>query len=193
MAYAEYLRSLLRPLGVYELSPTSYSGAQLEALGAGLDRIWDVLQENRQEALPVTAENWGLERYSALFRSRPAAPDTAALRAAICALLRISGDSFTLQALNQCLSGCGVTCAVTETGTPGVVEVSFPDTMGRPEGLATIEAIVADILPCHLQVNYYFRFCTWQELMDAGKTWGWACTMNWREFTAFSAASHSAH
>lgn len=39
MAYAEYLRSLLRPLGVYELSPTSYSGAQLEALGAGLDRI----------------------------------------------------------------------------------------------------------------------------------------------------------
>ena len=34
MGYAQYLRDLLRPLGVYKLDETSFSGAELEAVGS---------------------------------------------------------------------------------------------------------------------------------------------------------------
>ena len=39
MGYSDHLRRLLRPLGVYDLRPESLSGAELEALGQGLDGV----------------------------------------------------------------------------------------------------------------------------------------------------------
>ena len=37
--YEEYLRALLAPLGVYQLDRDSLSGAELYALGQGLDAV----------------------------------------------------------------------------------------------------------------------------------------------------------
>ena len=37
--YEEYLKALLGPLGVYRLGRESLSGAELYALGAGLDAV----------------------------------------------------------------------------------------------------------------------------------------------------------
>lgn len=39
--YEEYLRGLLAPLGVYRLDRDSLSGAELYALGRGLDAVSD--------------------------------------------------------------------------------------------------------------------------------------------------------
>ena len=37
MGYCDYLKNLLRPLGIYDLSDGSLSASELEALGRGLD------------------------------------------------------------------------------------------------------------------------------------------------------------
>ena len=39
-AYGNYLRALLAPLGIYDLSTESFSGSEGDGMGAGLDTIW---------------------------------------------------------------------------------------------------------------------------------------------------------
>ena len=179
MGYATYLRELLRPLGVYELSESSFSGGELEARGTGLDGLWSRAQLQQRESIVMTAENSGLEAYEALFRNRPAAVGVDARRAAIAALLQIGDDSFTLSALTKCLTGCGVQVALEETGTPGTINVSFPDLIGEPPQWETVRTIIEDILPCHLLINYRFRYRTWGDVLEAGITWGMAAEMSW--------------
>jgi hypothetical protein len=187
MGYAAYLRDLLRPLGVYELSASSFSGGELEALGSGLDALWEMAQVQQRESVVMTAEDTGLDAYESLFRNRPAASGTEARRAAIAALLQIGDDSFTLSALTKCLAGCGVEVAVAETDTPGVVTVTFPGLIGEPPQWETVRTIIEDILPCHLQINYQFRYRTWGDVLTEGITWGQAAEMTWAQLAGNAA------
>ena len=71
--YEEYLRALLAPLGVYRLDRDSLSGAELYALGQGLDAVSARLDGVEREGVTATAEDEGLRRREALFLRRPAA------------------------------------------------------------------------------------------------------------------------
>ena len=41
----------------------------------------------------------------------------------------------------------------------------------RAEAFERIREIVLEILPCHLEVEFWFRYLTWQECEAAGWTW----------------------
>ena len=116
MNYADELVSMLRPLGVYSFQEGSFSLAELQALGAALDAADEAFGAAQKESIVMTAQDEGLSKMEALFRSKPPAKTVDARRAAIAGFLRISGDSFTLAALNRCLCACGVACSVEETG-----------------------------------------------------------------------------
>ena len=100
MSHARYLRELLRPLGVYDLS-APFNGSELDAQGAALDGVMDRAEEVQREVSLVTAETWGLENTARLFVRRPVASDPRKLASALAALLRIGGDSFTLDAIDR--------------------------------------------------------------------------------------------
>lgn len=170
MSHADSLRRLLEPLGVYDLTAPC-NGGELTAQGRALDGVSSGLDETLREADLTGAESWGLERYAALLARRPAAAGTEGLRQALAALLRIGEDSFTLEAIRDTISGCGVYAYVAETQEPGVVEVSFPNIPGIPEGFEEIRAIIEDILPAHLGVEYVFWFITWDELEGRTDSW----------------------
>ena len=51
------------------------------------------------------------------------------------------------------------------------LRVIFPEVAGEPEGFPQIQKIILDILPCHLGVEFYFRYLTWEECEAAGYTW----------------------
>ena len=136
MSHADYLRELLRPLRVYELTGTA-NGGELEAVGEA-----------------------------------PVAPNLNRRRQALAALLRIGGDSFTLEAINDNLKGCGLNAVAVETGTPGVVEVYFPDVPGIPDGFDEMKKILEDILPSHLEIQYKFWYITWALMEERFDTWG---------------------
>lgn len=169
--YEEYLRGLLAPLGVYRLDRDSLSGAEIYALGRGLDAVAGRLDEVEREGVTATAEGEGLRRREALFLRRPAAVTPEERRAAIAALLQIDGDSLTPEAIGRTIRGCGIRAQAIELGT-NRVRVVFPGTVGVPAEFEQIEKIVMDILPCHLGVEFYFRFLTWEECHRAGYTWG---------------------
>ena len=177
MSYKNYLRDLLGPLGVYDLREESFSGGEIEALGAALDELWAEAQRACRESVPATAEDEGLRRWEELFPHRAPADTVEARRAALSAFLTIGGDSFTAAALSRSLSASGVRCLVEETGTPETVEVSFPETMGEPGYFAAVREIIEEILPCHLGIRYRLKWCTWGEA--AALTWGEAGEMDW--------------
>ena len=52
--YEAHLRSLLSPLGIYDLEEHSASGAAVCALGTGLDTVSRRLEEIEREALTAT-------------------------------------------------------------------------------------------------------------------------------------------
>ena len=93
-------------------------------------------------------------------------------REALAALLRISGDSFTPEAINDTLRGCGLNARAEETGQPGYVKVYFPDVAGIPEGFDQLRIIIEEILPSHLDITYVFWYNTWAMVASRHPTFG---------------------
>ena len=89
---------------------------------------------------------------------------------ALAALLRIGGDSFTLEAINDTITGCGVPAVVKERGK-GEVSVSFPGVAGEPANFEELKKIIEDILPTHLGIEYDFWYLTWEELEANFHSW----------------------
>lgn len=164
MAYADYLRELLRPLGVYDLSPASAAGAEAEALGAAMDDFFAFAAEKAGQMLLSTATEEGLSRMEALFPFPLGGGDFAARRKALTAFLQVNGDSFTPAALDFCLAACGTACRTDEMDGPGTVGISFPNVMGEPEQFGAKKRIIESLLPCHLAPIYRLAWCTWQQL-----------------------------
>lgn len=172
MGYESYLAQLLRPLGVYDLGAGSVNRGELGAYGKALDQGLEQLEETAREMSLATAEGVGLELVEELLPYRPVSADARQRRQALAALLRIGGDSFTLSAVNDTLSGCGVSAVAAEGDRPGYVEVSFPDVGGIPGEFERLRAIIESILPCHLEVTYVFWYNTWSGLAQRLATWG---------------------
>ena len=183
MSYSEYLRALLAPLGAYDLGKGTFNGGELDSVGGQLDDIQEMLEECQREMSLVTAENFGLERVAGLLTDRPVAEEPEQLRAALAALLRINGDSFTLAAINDNLSGCGINAQVEESETAQTVEVRFPDVPGIPDGVEGMQRIIEEIIPCHLAIQYVYWYITWAMMEQRFATWGAleAMELSWEE------------
>jgi hypothetical protein len=169
MTYAEEMRELLRPLGVYDLNG-ALNGGELDAVGAALDKAGETLDEILRETDLTAAESWGLDKMASLFSRKPIAETREDMASALAALLRIGGDSFTLAAMNDTLAGCGVAAKVAEQGV-GRVTVSFPGTPGLPANFAGMQKIIEDILPPHLEIEYRLWYLLWRELEGMKLSW----------------------
>lgn len=167
--YEQYLIRLLAPLSLYNLR-APHNGGELAALGGELDSVSGLVELVERESLLATAESEGLDRREVLFAHKPAAVTQGDRREAIAALLRISEDSLTSEAINDTLTGCGIR-ARAEEKADGSLRVVFPRTAGVPAEFDQIRKIILDILPCHLEVEFYFRYLTWAECEAAEYTW----------------------
>ena len=172
LGYEEYLAALLRPLGVYDLQPGTINRGELAAYGRALDGAGEELDHTAREMSLTTARDFGLERIEALLPYRPVCQTARQRREALAALLRIGGDSFTPEAINDTLLGCGLNARAEETGRPGYVKVRFPNVAGIPEGFERLRAIIEELLPSHLDITYAFWYTTWAMVANRHPTWG---------------------
>lgn len=184
MSYVNYLQDMLSPLGVYDLTAISFSGAEVEATGQALEAFWQSAQVEQGEMIILTAEDGGLTKWEAVFPYRAPVETVAERRAALGGFLSISGDDFTLADIKSCLAACGVTCTLVETDVPGVVEISFEGIVGEPDNYDTVQAIITEVMPCHILVNYMLVFLSWSDA--ATMTWGDAADYTWHEFERLS-------
>ena len=170
MEHYESLKNLLRPMYLYDPDGPRSNG-ELLALGAALDGVCAPADTLAKECVVPSAERYGLDAYEEILPERPAAPDLAARRAAIMALLQIDETSFTIDALNATLAGCGIAAKAAESGTWYTVTVTFPGTRGVPADVERLQKRIEAILPCHLNVQYVYDFLTWRQLEAAFSSW----------------------
>ena len=175
----EYLVSLLRPLGVYDLREGTVNRGELAAYGLALDGGEAELNDTAREMNLTTAKDFGLERIEALLPYRPVCMTAAQRRAALAALLRIGGDSFTPEAINDTLRGCGLNARAEEGDLPGYVKVYFPDVAGIPDGFDRLRTIIEEILPSHVDVTYVFWYNTWSMVARRHPTFRDATDTGW--------------
>ncbi|BAK99097.1 hypothetical protein OBV_18990 [Oscillibacter valericigenes Sjm18-20] len=168
--YEAHLKNLLAPLEIYDLRDGTLNESALFAAAVGLDGVSDKLEYAEREALTVTAVSEGLEKREALFARRPAANTVYLRRSAIAALLQIDADSFSLDSINRTISGCGIK-ALAQEMDEGHIRIVFPEVVGIPEEFHQIQKIVLDIIPCHLETEFYFRYILWSECESHGWTW----------------------
>ena len=181
LGYEEHLAALLRPLGVYDLRAGTINRGELAAYGRALDGAGEELDLTAREMSLTTAKDFGLERIEALLPYRPVCQTARQRREALAALLRIGGDSFTPEAINDTLRGCGLNVRAEEGGRPGYVKVYFPDVAGIPEGFDELRRIIEEILPSHVDVTYVFWYNTWNMVARRHPTFGdaWAAGLSW--------------
>lgn len=172
LCHEDCLTALLRPLGVYDLREGTLNREELAAYGASLDGRAGELEDTAREMNLTTAEGFGLERVEALLPYRPVCSTAGQRRRALAALLRIGGDSFTPEAINDTLRGCGLNARAEEGEAPGYVKVYFPDVAGIPEGFEELRAIIEEILPSHVDVTYVFWYNTWAMAAQRYPAWG---------------------
>lgn len=168
--YYDYLKQLLEPLRLYDLE-NGAGAEELKVIGSQLDEIFEELEELYAEALPATAQSFGLRKYEKLLPYRPAYLTTQDAQRALMALMRIRGGCFTIGMLQDTLSGCGLNAIVAEGREPLTAIVSFPDNRGIPEGFEKLKFRVEEIMPCHLAVKYAFVYTLWRELMEKLSDW----------------------
>ncbi len=145
MAYADHLRKLLAPLGVYDLSAQSVSGAMLDALGDALDDVWQIMQADLRDAFPQTAED--LAQWERVLPLHGADPDPAVRRAGM--LRRISEPEISCspEEIEQTLSACGLEAELATDGGTVHLRTSLAETA---EGAALARALI----PAHLEVDW---------------------------------------
>lgn len=170
MGYGDYLKDLLRPLSIYQLED-SICGAELSAIGLLFDDISVQLETMEQESSLYTAQDYGLDNISSLLSVTPVTTTVAERRDALASLLRISGDSFTPSAINDTLTGCGLTVVASDGESPLVVTVTFPDVPGIPDHFEEMKLVIEEILPCHLDIQYDFWYITWALMESNYGTW----------------------
>lgn len=168
MSAANRLIEAVAPLGY---GSGGLSDAELTAVGEELDALAAELEETEREMSLVTASDWGLELVQAYLRRYPNAPTLQYQRESLMSLLRIGGGSGTIGEINDTLNGCGLIARVRETDIIGQIEVYFPEIPGEPDGFSAMKVIIEAILPCHLEVQYYFWKIEWNMLERLFATW----------------------
>ena len=163
---------MLRPLGVYDLREGTVNRGELAAYGLVLDDREEELTDTAREMNLISAAGFGLEQIENLLPYRPVCETAAQRRSALAALLRIGGDSFTPEAVNSTLRGCGLNARAEEGDEPGYVKVYFPDVAGIPEGFDRLREIIEEILPSHVEVTYVFWYNPWSMVARRHPTFG---------------------
>lgn len=180
MSAAARLRALFEPLRLYSFASGTLSAAELDAAGAAIDGFLAQLLLLEREASPLTAEGEGLALWEELLGHTPPQSVDARRRAVLVQLA--SDGSTSLAALADTLAICGLDVAIAEDADDReVIVVSFPGVAGIPEGFAAMRAVIEELLPCHLEPRYDFRyiswtlferhFPTWQALESSGLDW----------------------
>lgn len=154
MGYADHLRSLLRPLGVYELSAESLSGGELEALGAAFDALYESIQNDLRESLPVTASREGLAAYEKLFMLPTQTIPSRLRREAIMGLLRMRAGNGSVASMQQVLEALGLRPSFDESELPERLTVALAIQNPLSPEFLRLRAYLDTLLPCHLTVSY---------------------------------------
>jgi len=151
----------------------------MDAQGGELDRLWQALDGTLEQYFVSTA-TWGLELWErelgiAVDETKPEGQR----RSVILSKLRGIGTVTVKMIENVAQAYDGGTVKVTMHPETYTFTVKFVDTRGIPPNLDDLKAVIEDIKPAHLAVEYAFTYTQWDELKQT--TWGNLKNFTWGE------------
>jgi hypothetical protein len=106
-------------------------------------------------------------------------------RSAVKSRLRGTGTVTKDLLKSVCASYTGGTVDIIEMPAEFRVQIVVIDVAGVPSNVDALEAVVRDIMPAHLEIEYVYRYLRWTELDDY--VWSWdtldAKDYTWDEFS----------
>lgn len=159
----------------------------LQAQGSELDKLRQALDETLAQFFVDTA-TWGLPIWEQMLGLPPAEEETIEERRdRVKSKIRGYGTA-TIRTIKN----------VAESYDKGVIDVAedfskytvirFVDTTGIPSNLEDLKAIVREMVPAHLAIEYEFNFFVWDELEE--KNWTWdqldGLNLSWSELEVYA-------
>ena len=92
-------------------------------------------------------------------------------RAAIKSRLRGTGTVTKDMLKSVCASYTGGTVDIIENSSAFTVQIVFTDIAGVPSNMDALQAVVRDIMPAHLAIEYVYRYLRWDELDGKAMSW----------------------
>jgi hypothetical protein len=137
---------------------------------------WDALEQNGVEFDSVEGVSWNrLEKTYV--------PDMDSRRSAVKSKIRGYGTVTNGKLVEICGAYTGGTVEVHEYPAKFRVVIEFVDLVGLPPNIDTLQAVVRDIMPAHLLVEFAYRYLRWSEFDAKALTWDGldAEAMTWDE------------
>lgn len=141
----------------------------MDAQGSELDQLWQALDGTLEQYFVSTA-TWGLDFWEKelgimIDSSKPFSQR----RSVILSKLRGIGTVTVSLIKSVAEAYDGGTVNVTMKPETYTFTVKFVDTRGIPPNLDDLKAVIEEIKPAHLAVEYAFTYTQWEELKQ--KTW----------------------
>jgi uncharacterized protein YmfQ (DUF2313 family) len=140
--------------------------------------VWDTMKNQSVLFDTLEFKTWDL-----IERSYTASLDER--RAAVKSRLRGTGTVTKDMLKSVCASYTGGTVEINEFASEYRVQIVFTDIAGVPINVDALEAVVRDIMPAHLEIEYVYRYLRWTEL--DGYAWSWDTldgkSYTWDEFS----------
>ena len=167
MGYADYLKQMLRPLGVYRLD-RGYNKAELDAIGDALDKVSAQL-EMQLGCLDYAALGGEyLEKLESLFPIVNFAETEEERRENVLALLAVNDLSCDKASLEAQLKACGLEAEITEIDK-FTAKLHFAKIRGE---LSQQEKQMCEaIMPAHIALIFACDGLTWDRAEELFPTW----------------------
>lgn len=151
------MRKRLRETGLYKLDGTTKVDAELKAYTAGFQAVMNAYEKLAGELAVQTAETFGLTLREGLIGLSLSHLPLAQRRAQLLQNLAVSGNDYTVEAIEKALDAAGITARITERPEDNAITVTVTDiSRTGAEERSVVETLAALYLPAHLHITYDF-------------------------------------
>ncbi|CAB1255382.1 conserved protein of unknown function [Ruminococcaceae bacterium BL-6] len=156
----------LKALGLYRLSGETLVDAELQACAAGLDLVYEALEELDRENFIATAVSEGLALRETMFGQNRSYLPAEDRRTMLLYRGAVTVNDCTRESIERAVRAAGLECRITEKTAEKKVYLNclrlLDETVGREE----LTAQASLFLPAHLEWEFDFSIFTW-DCLDA--------------------------
>ncbi len=168
MGYADYLKQMLNPMGVYRLD-RGYSKAELDAIGDALDKVSAKLREHLEGSTYTESSGDYLRMLESLLPIVNFADTEEERRQNVLTLLAVNDTCSDKASLEAILKACGLAAEITELDEKFTVQLHFTDIRG--ELTEEEKQVCQAVMPAHIVLKFVCDGLTWDRAEELFPTW----------------------
>lgn len=170
MRAMDSMRQKLLPLRLYRMDGGSLVEAELSAAAAGLDLIYERLEQLMREAFVPTAQDLGLSVRERIFGSERGELSAAVRREMLLYRGAVTVNDNNRESIERALLSCGLRAQLFENPRAQRLDVVCHEILDQTMTQYRLMQTALRFLPAHLEIVFDFGKITWAYLLGLDKT-----------------------